>query len=234
MKNHQNQEFQFYQGVVIYPLIFVMLMWIVFWLEIRFNLNFTPSGIYPRRFSGLQGVLFSPFIHGSLKHLFNNSIPILALTAALFYFYRKVAWRVLFFIAIGGGLLTWIVARPSYHIGASGVVYGLASFLFFKGIWSKHYRLTALSLIVVFIYGSLVWGTMPLDPSMSWEGHLSGFIVGLILAFAVRQKIAAPKKYEWEKEDFDEENDPFLKQFDADGNFIDLPEDDEIEEEKLD
>lgn len=234
MKNQQKQEFQLYQGVVIYPLIFVMLMWIVFWLEIRFNLNFTPNGIYPRRFYGLQGVLFSPFIHGSLKHLFNNSIPILALTAALFYFYRKVAWRVLFFIAIGGGLLTWVVARPSYHIGASGVVYGLASFLFFKGIWSKHYRLTALSLIVVFIYGSLVWGTMPLDPSMSWEGHLSGFIVGLILAFAVRQKIATPKKYEWEKEDFDEENDPFLKQFDADGNFIDLPEDDEIEEEKLD
>ena len=142
-----------------------------------------------------------------------------------------MAWRVLAVIVLAGGFLTWVFARQAYHIGASGVVYGLASFLFFKGIWSRYYRLIALSLIVVFIYGSLVWGTMPIDPSMSWEGHLAGFIVGLVLAFAERQKIVKPEQYVWQREDYDEGNDPFLKHFDENGNFIDLPEEDEGDDE---
>ena len=111
----------------------------------------------------------------------------------------------------------------------------MASFLFFKGIWSKNFRLTAFSLIVVFLYGSLIWGTMPLQEGMSWEGHLSGFISGTVLAFIIRSKIAKPVKYAWEAEDYQAEDDPFLKQFDENGNFIDppLPVDEHDDEETL-
>ena len=227
----QNSAFQFSTGVVLYPLIVVLSLWLVFWFELRFGYNFTPFGVKPREISGLAGIIFSPFIHSTLSHLWHNSVPTLVLIAGLFYFYKPVAWQVLFWIVLGSGLGTWLIGRDAYHIGASGVVYGLASFLFFKGIWSKHYRLTAFSLIVVFLYGSLIWGTMPIRDGMSWEGHLSGFLTGLILAFVIKTKIAKPVKYVWETEAYNPEDDPFLQQFDEDGNFIDPPSEEEEEDE---
>ena len=227
----QNSAFQFSIGVVLYPLIVVLSLWLVFWFELRFGYNFTPFGVKPREISGLVGIIFSPFIHSTLSHLWHNSVPTLVLIAGLFYFYKPVAWQVLFWIVLGSGLGTWLIGRDAYHIGASGVVYGLASFLFFKGIWSKHYRLTAFSLIVVFLYGSLIWGTMPIRDGMSWEGHLSGFLTGLILAFVFKAKIAKPVKYVWETEAYNPEDDPFLQQFDKDGNFIDPPSEEEEEDE---
>ena len=227
----QNSAFQFSIGVVLYPLIVVLSLWLVFWFELRFGYNFTPFGVKPREISGLAGIIFSPFIHSTLSHLWHNSVPTLVLIAGLFYFYKPVAWQVLFWIVLGSGLGTWLIGREAYHIGASGVVYGLASFLFFKGIWSKHYRLTAFSLIVVFLYGSLIWGTMPIRDGMSWEGHLSGFLTGLILAFVFKAKIAKPVKYVWETEAYNPEDDPFLQQFDEDGNFIDPPSEEEEEDE---
>src|SRR5690606_13307366 len=144
---------QFSIDVVGYPLLMVMVLWIVFWIESRFGLNFNRFGIYPQKTEGLMGIVFGPFIHGSLKHIFNNSIPLFVLSMALFYFYRNIRWKVLLFGLLLTGLATWIIGRPSWHIGASGVVYMLVSFLFFKGIWSKQYQLTALSLVVVFLYG---------------------------------------------------------------------------------
>ncbi len=227
-KKGEFNEFRFNPGVIAYPLAFVIVMWLVFWFELRFNFNFTSNGILPRTLSGIQGIVFSPFIHSSLEHLYNNSIPLMALMTGLFYFYRPVAWKVILMIALFSGIGTWAIGREAYHIGASGMVYGLASFLFFKGIWSKYYRLTAFSLIVVFLYGSLIWGTVPLDPGMSWEGHLSGFLSGTLLALFIRQNIARPKKYEWEKVDYNEEDDPFLKHFDENGNFIEILPEDEI------
>lgn len=227
----QNSAFQFSTGVVLYPLIVVLSLWLVFWFELRFGYNFTPFGVKPREISGLAGIILSPFIHSTLSHLWHNSVPTLVLIAGLFYFYKPVAWQMLFWIVLGSGLGTWLIGREAYHIGASGVVYGLASFLFFKGIWSKHYRLTAFSLIVVFLYGSLIWGTMPIRDGMSWEGHLSGFLTGLILAFVIKTKIAKPVKYVWETEAYNPENDPFLQQFDEDGNFIDPPSEEEEEDE---
>ena len=177
----QKSAFQFTTGVVLYPLIGVLTLWLVFWFELKFGYNFTTYGVLPRELKGLLGIIFSPFIHSNLSHLWHNSVPVLVLMAGLIYFYKPVAVRVLFWVVIGSGLGTWLIGREAYHIGASGVVYGLASFLFFKGIWSKHYRLTAFSLIVVFLYGSLIWGTMPIRDGMSWEGHLSGFVTGLVL-----------------------------------------------------
>jgi len=153
--------------VIAYPLLFLALMWIVFWLEIRFNFDFNYLGIYPGKLIGLRGIVFGPFIHGSLKHLFNNSVPFLVLTTALFYFYRNIRWKILLYGIFLSGLFTWLIGRPSLHIGASGVVYMLVAFLFFKGIFSKQYQLTALSLIVVFLYGGLLWYVLPIDPKIS-------------------------------------------------------------------
>ncbi|GLU43831.1 rhomboid family intramembrane serine protease [Allomuricauda sp. NBRC 101325] len=213
------------------PLLAVLAIWTVFWVEVKFHVNLNHYGIYPRSLSGLRGILFSPFIHGSLEHLYNNTIPLAVLTAFLFYFYRSVAYKVIILGILLSGLVTWIMARPSYHIGASGLIYVLASFIFFKGILAKNYRLVALSLIVVFIYGSMVWYIFPIEEEISWEGHLAGFLTGLLLAFTTKVKLPTVRKYAWEHDDYNEDEDPFLKHFDADGNFIEnvVESEDEIQ-----
>ncbi|MEO1012780.1 MAG: rhomboid family intramembrane serine protease [Bacteroidota bacterium] len=216
----EQNYFKFSNLVIAIPLLAVILIWTVYWVELKFQINLNMYGVYPRKLKGLRGIVFSPFIHGSLKHLYNNTIPLAILTASLFYFYRKIAFTVLLWGIFLSGLFTWGIGRPSYHIGASGVIYVLASFIFFKGVFSKYYRLVALSLIIVFIYGSLLWYIFPVKDGISWEGHLGGFLTGLVLAILVRTEIPSPKKYEWEKEDYQEEEDEFLQQFDEEGNFI--------------
>ena len=135
------QSFHFTKGVILYPLGLVTIIWLVFWTELHFELNLTPYGIFPRRLSGLLGILCSPFIHGSLSHLYKNTIPLLVLSMALTYFYKSVALRVFFLGIIFSGLLTWCIGSPAYHIGASGYIYVLMSFLLFKGFFSNHFRL---------------------------------------------------------------------------------------------
>ncbi|GAA4293430.1 rhomboid family intramembrane serine protease [Aestuariibaculum suncheonense] len=203
----------------------------VFWADVRFGLRLSKFGIYPQTLKGLRGIVLSPFIHASLKHLASNSVPLLVLSTALFYFYRPIAWKVLGYGILLSGLLTWCIGRPSYHIGASGLIYVLVSFIFFKGVFAKHYRLIALSLLVVFLYGSMIWYTMPIEKGISWEGHLSGLITGLLFAFIFKKSIAKPKKYVWEQPDYNEDDDPFLKHFDENGNFIEHLEP-EVEEEQ--
>ncbi|WP_121346648.1 rhomboid family intramembrane serine protease [Gillisia mitskevichiae] len=220
----QRQSFTFSTGVIAYPILFVLILWVVFWFEIRFGFDFNYLGIQPRTLKGLRGIVFSPFIHSDIKHLFHNTIPLFILSTALFFFYRTISWKVLLVGLLLTGLLTWVIGRPANHIGASGVIYLLASFLFFKGIFSKYYRLIALSLVVVFLYGGLLWFIVPVDPKISWEGHLSGLIVGLLLAFIFKQEIIIIPKYDWEKEDYDPQNDLFMSHFDENGNFIEKSE----------
>ncbi|HEA21596.1 hypothetical protein LCGC14_1589080 [marine sediment metagenome] len=220
----ENLYFKFTNAVVIAPLVAILSIWTVFMIEIRFQVNLNEYGIYPHKISGLPGIIFSPFIHGSVEHLYNNTIPLAILTAGLFYFYRSISYRVLLIGLLVSGLFTWTIGRPSYHIGASGIIYLLASFIFFKGIFTKHYRLVALSLIVVFIYGSMLWYIFPVEDGISWEGHLGGFLAGLALAFFLKTDIPPPKKYAWEHDDYNEDADEFLRQFDADGNFVGTPE----------
>lgn len=190
---------------LIFPVIWVAVMWGVHLLAHFTDSIFSKYGVYPRTISGLKGVLFSPFIHGDWSHLINNTYPMLFLGTALFMFYRRVAFKVLLFGTILTGLWVWAGARESFHIGASGVVYVLAAFVFFSGVFTRNKRMMGLSLITVFIYGSMVWGVFPLKDGVSWESHLFGGIAGLLLAFIYRQEGPKKKKYSW---DFDGDHSP--------------------------
>ncbi len=205
-------NFKYSKRVLLVPAIAVFTIWFVYWVELTFDYNFARYGILPQKLIGLRGVLFSPFIHSSTTHLFNNSVPLAVLSASLFFFYKEVAIKVLLFGTLLTGLLTWSFARESYHIGASGTVYMLFSFIFFSGILRKHYRLVALSLIVVFLYGSMIWYVFPIKERISWEGHLSGFLVGLLLTYIYKSKGPQKQEYQFKKTEFD-------LLFDEDGNF---------------
>jgi membrane associated rhomboid family serine protease len=222
--------FKFSLSVVAFPMAFVLLLWIVFWIETRWHIRLSEYGIYPRTLTGLCGVVFSPFLHGNLQHLFNNTVPLFILIAALRYFYRAQFFKVLLLGIVISGLLTWIVGRPSYHIGASGLIYVLVSFIFFKGILTKYYRLVALSLIIIFIYGGLVWYVFPdVDTTISWEGHLSGLITGFVSALMYKTpEYKKMLQYDWEKPEFNPVEDKFLQRFDENGNFVNLPPPEEI------
>jgi membrane associated rhomboid family serine protease len=227
-----DNHFKFSPSVILLPFMFVILLWLVFWFDVRFHLSLDEFGIFPRTFEGLRGIVFSPFIHGNMEHLYNNSIPLLLLIAALRFFYREQTFTVLGYGILLSGAITWVIGRESYHIGASGLVYVLVSFIFFKGIRTKYYRLVTLSLAVILVYGSLVWYIFPnVEEGISWEGHLAGLITGFV--FAIRMKTPEYKKllqYDWEKPDFDSQSDKFMQQFDENGNFVNLPKPEITEE----
>jgi membrane associated rhomboid family serine protease len=190
---------------IFYPLIFLIFIWSIKTVEIITSLNLTTLGIYPREINGLKGILLAPLIHGSLSHLFSNSGPLLVLGTSVFYFYKPVTSRVIIMSWLITGIIVWISGREAYHIGASGLIYALASFLFFSGFIRKSIELIAISLIVVFLYGSLLWGIFPLREGISWESHLVGALVGFILAVFYRHHGPQRKKYQWEKESEEEE-----------------------------
>lgn len=171
-----------------YPLLFVGLLWLVKLVEYFTNSDFSDLGNYPRSIEHISGILVQPFIHGDFWHLWSNTVPLLFLIWALFHFYGDISFKVSLYIWLGSGVLTWIIGRPSFHIGASGLVYGIAFFLFFSGILRKMRTLMALSGIVALTYGGFVWNMLPVSeiwkPELSWEGHLSGAIVGTVLAIA--------------------------------------------------
>ncbi len=218
-----DNNFKFSTSVLALPLFFVLFLWLIFWIEIRFHFNFSNFGILPRTFSGLTGIIVSPFLHANLKHLVNNSISILILLVALRFFYREQAYKVIVFGILFSGTITWLIGRSNYHIGASGLIYVFISFMFFKGIFTKYYRLVALSLTIVVWYGSSVWYLFPsADTSMSWEGHLAGFISGFFLALYLKSvEYQKPILYDWQKPDFNPDEDDFIKNFDENGNFRD-------------
>jgi membrane associated rhomboid family serine protease len=186
---------------IVIPVGIVFLMWAIFLLDQEFDLHLSEYGLYPRKVEGLLGIFTIPFIHGSFSHIINNSVPMLVLGWALFRFYPTLAFKTLFWILIISGIWLWISGRSSYHIGASGVVYGLAAFLFLSGWLRREKRVAALSLLVAFLYGSMWWGVLPVDPTISWEGHLWGAVAGFSLAFLYRKQGPQKPVYQWELED---------------------------------
>lgn len=180
------------------PLCLVLTMVAVKLFEELSGTGLSRFGVLPRNPEGAIGILFYPFIHGDWKHLFNNSLALLVLGTMLFHFYRTVAVRALVWMFVLSGVWLWIGGRANYHIGASGMVYALFGFLFLSGILRKHLKLMALSLLVVFMYGSLVWGIFPMEEHISWEGHLFGLIAGLGVALAYRDRGPQRPRYSWD------------------------------------
>lgn len=207
-------------------MLMLVLMYVLFYIDLQFDLDLMRYGIFPRAFSGIQGIFFSPFLHGDLLHLISNTLPVFILTTALIYFYRNVSLKVLVYGVLFSGGITWLVGRESYHIGASGLIYVLVSFIFFKGIQTHYYRLVALSLAVILIYGGMVWYVFPkVDATISWEGHLAGMITGFVLSlFYKTPEYKKIIKYDWEHPDFDPTQDKFMQRFDENGNFVNIPE----------
>ncbi len=209
-----DNQFKTKKGTFIIPILTLLAIWVVYIIEIGFGFNFNKFGIYPNNIIGLRGILFSPFIHADIKHLLNNSVPLFVMLCSLYYFYHKIATKVLVLGTLVLGFLTWFIARPANHIGASGVIYFLVSFIFFSGIFRKYYRLIALSLAVVFLYGSMIWYVLPIEESISWEGHLSGFITGLVFAILFKKVGPQPEIFEFTP------NEEFENLFDENGNYI--------------
>lgn len=164
----------------------VAAMWMVFILNQLVGLDFNQFGIIPRQTEGIKGILFAPFLHGSLAHIISNTVPMLVLTTVLFWFYRKIAIRVLILSAIAGGGLVWIFGRSAFHIGASGVVFALVGFLIASGIFRRKIKALLLAIVIFFLYGGVVWGILPTQPGVSWESHLFGFLSGIVLAYIFR------------------------------------------------
>jgi len=193
-------------SILFIPFLFLLIMWLVKIIEHTFHFSFIQFGVYPQSLNGLKGILLSPFIHKDFTHLLNNSYPIVILGGMLFSFYKKIAPQLFLWLFFISGFWLWIIGRPSFHIGASGIIYALASFLFISGIIRKNPRLSAVSMVIIFLYGSMIWGILPTKEPISWEGHLSGFVAGILVAIFYKNEGPKRKKYQWEiDEELEEE-----------------------------
>lgn len=169
-----------------WPLYFILFLWLILLIDLITGRSMGTFGILPRHFSGLKGILFSPLIHGSAGHLFNNSIPLLISSAVIIHFYKRISVVVITMIWLLTGLLVWIFAKPAYHIGASGLVYGMVSFIFWTGLFNQDRKSIVLALIMLFLYGGMFIGILPDKPGVSWESHLIGGMVGILTAYIFR------------------------------------------------
>ncbi|MBF9254261.1 rhomboid family intramembrane serine protease [Pontibacter sp. 172403-2] len=171
--------------------LFVALLWLISLLSYLTEANLVWLGIFPRSFFGLIGVLTAPLIHEGLVHLLSNSFPLVLLSGFILYMHRPVATRVLLLVYVLSGLLTWFIGRQNYHVGASGVVYGMAGYLLFNGFLQRNRGAMAVSLVVLFLYSGLFYGLFPTDEQISWEGHLGGILSGLVAAILYGNNQAA-------------------------------------------
>lgn len=209
-----NQKFRF----LILPGFFIVLIWLVFGIDWLFELDLARYAVEPRTFSGLVGLITFPLLHGDLEHIAANSASLFALLVAARYIFPSIFLQVFTVTYLFPGLITWFIGRPALHLGASGMIYALAAFMFISGVIRVNRYLLAISLLVVFLYGSLFWGLFPIEQSISWEGHLGGALTGFFLALWFRKE--DPVEDVREKEpDWDDDDEPDFddwKQTDAD------------------
>ena len=191
-----------FKSSIVLPIAFVILLWIIHLLEFTLEIRFAEyMAIKPRSLSGAMGIITFPLVHGDWGHLASNSVPLLVLGTAIFYFYRPIALKVIGLIYLLHGGLVFLAARPVYHIGASGLVYGFAAFLFVSGVIRRERSLMALSMLVIFLYGGMIWGVLPIREGVSWEGHLFGALAGIFCAVLYKDQGPQKKKYSWEEKD---------------------------------
>lgn len=175
-------------GSTVIPLRLVFLMWLFFFLEYNFQIPFSFFGIHPRSFIGLAGVFLGPMLHGSYMHLLSNTFPLLFLGGVLFYFYPRIAVAVFFRAYFWTNILVWLFARNANHIGASGLVYGIAFFLIFFGFLRRDFISLLISIVTISLYGGVFYGVLPTDPGISWESHFGGALVGIMSAVTFSAK----------------------------------------------
>ena len=203
--HRQKHQFGSTIEAIIYPALLLVVMWLVFWSDHLFpDVHFYKYGVIPKSTETLGGILLMPLLHSKheIGHIVNNSVPTAILLGALIYYYREIALRVFVLSWLFTGIGLWIFAEntSSYHIGMSGIVYALAAFLFTSGALRKYLPLQGISLFVAFVYGSMVWGLFPIEPHISWEGHLAGALSGVALAFVYRKRGPQAPKYVYEIE----------------------------------
>ncbi len=189
------------------PMFLLFILYTLKVLETGMDWDFTRLGVYPMEKRGVFGIFAHPLVHSGFKHLLANTMPLFFLTWCLFYFYRHIAPYIFFSIWIGCGMLTFLIGKPGWHIGASGIIYGLAFFLFFSGILRRHVPLIAIALLVTFLYGGLVWNMFPqfVQTNISWEGHISGAIAGTLSAIGfIRHGPQLPEPFVDEEEEEEE------------------------------
>ena len=201
----KNQDRKKFFGSLAIPALLVTLMWVVKVAEMAFSVDLSRWGLAPRTLHGLVGILTMPLLHGGWEHLLTNTPAILVLGTALYYCYPTLANRVMAIGWLASGLLTWIIGIPgSIHIGASALIYALNLFLIVSGFIRGNRQLIVISLIMVFLYGSFLWGMIPslaIPQHISWEGHLSGALVGVALALLYRKEGPQKEVYHWDEDD---------------------------------
>lgn len=166
----------------------IAIIWIVHFVNIFLQMSLNRYGILPRSLEGLRGILFAPFLHGDLLHLVSNTLPLFFLSLALFHFFRRSALPVIILAILLGGLLVWLFGRTAMHVGASGLIYSLAGFLMAIGIFRRNFQTILISTLIFLLYGGIIWGVFPTEPWVSWEAHLFGFLVGILLAWIFRKE----------------------------------------------
>lgn len=170
------------------PFRFSLLMVLAFLIEVIFRTDLGFLGIFPNTYGGLVGIFFAPVIHGSSMHLYANLFPVLILGSSLYFFYDRVADYVFFYCYFLTNCIVWVFGRPYYHIGASGLVYGMAMFLIAFGFFRGSFKSILISVVVIFFYGGIIYGILPMNKNISWESHLSGAVVGMMTAFFTSKK----------------------------------------------
>ena len=175
-----------YFGSAVVPFRLVFLMWLVFSLQFYLQLDLSIFMLRPRNVWGILGIFFSPMLHGNVFHLVSNTVPLLFLGGTLFFFYNRIGTVVFFRCYLLTNVLVWIFAPPIPVIGASGLIYGLSSFLIFFGVLRRDVMSILISIVVIILYGGIFYGVLPTDPGVSWQSHLAGAIVGLATAFMLK------------------------------------------------
>lgn len=219
-ENKEQERYQWYAAilpVLIFMIICVLVQtvgksdWFTGILYDTFGLtSITQLGILPREKKGLPGIFFWVFIHGDWNHLLNNMWSLGITGVLLFKSYKDHAYKICSFIALAGGLAVWFSARPgSYHIGASGLIYGISFFLIFMGFFRKDKAGLAIAFLVIVMHGGLIVGLLPIREGVSWEGHLAGALAGIVMALWYREDYK-PEVPDWMQAE-DEEDLPFFE-----------------------